>query len=114
SNTVIARDIVVGEVWLASGQSNMEWPVSRVDPEEQKLAATPLPLVRHLKIERAVAAEPAEGVTTGGWQPATPENVGEFSAVAYFFAREIHRKIGVPVGIVNSSWGGTEIESWMS
>ncbi len=112
--TVTVRDVVVGELWLVSGQSNMEWPVAQAHEDERKLAAIDLPLVRHLKIERAVAAPPAYTARTSGWQPATPATVGEFSAIGYFFAREIHRKTGVPVGIVNSSWGGTPIEAWMS
>lgn len=113
-DTVTVRDLVVGEVWLASGQSNMEWTVAQVHEDERKLAATDLPLVRHLKIERAVAAAPAYTVRTSGWQPASPATVDGFTAVGYFFAREIHRKTGRPVGIVNSSWGGTPIEAWMS
>ncbi|HVU22934.1 MAG TPA: sialate O-acetylesterase [Opitutus sp.] len=108
------HDVVVGEVWLASGQSNMEMPVSRLADDEQKIAATDLPLVRQVKIERAVARTPADTVATGGWQPAAPATVGDFSAVAYFFARELQRKLGEPVGIINSTWGGTEIEAWMS
>ena len=112
--TVAVRDVLVGEVWLASGQSNMEWSVSDLNEAEKKIAAVDLPLVRHLKIERSVAAAPADTVKTSGWQPATPQNVGGFSAVAYFFARDLQRKLGVPVGIVHSSWGGTAIESWMS
>jgi sialate O-acetylesterase len=112
--TIALHDVVVGEVWLASGQSNMEWPVSHVDEEEKKIASVDLPLVRHLRIEHAVAAVPADTVATSGWRPASPQTVGEFSAVGYFFARELQRKLGVPVGIIHSSWGGTAIESWMS
>lgn len=112
--TVVLHDVVVGEVWLASGQSNMEWPVSYLCEEEKKLAAVDLPLVRQFKIERAVAGAPAETAKNSGWQPALRDKAGDFSAIGYFFARELHRKFGVPVGIVNSSWGGTEIEPWMS
>jgi sialate O-acetylesterase len=114
NETVTVRDVLVGDVWLASGQSNMEWPVSLVRPEEQKIAAVELPLVRQLQIAHTVKAEPADHAPTSGWQPASPASVGSFTAVGYFFAREIHRKTGVPIGIVNSSWGGTPIEAWMS
>jgi sialate O-acetylesterase len=113
-STIILHDIVVGEVWLASGQSNMEWPVSNLCEDEKKLAAIDLPLVRHLKVERAVAGAPIETATTAGWSTASPQTVGDFSAVGYFFARDLQRKLNMPVGIVNSSWGGTEIEAWMS
>jgi sialate O-acetylesterase len=112
--TITLHDILVGEVWLASGQSNMEWTVANLREDERALAAVDLPLVRHLKIERAVADSPADTARTSGWKSASPQTVGEFSAVGYFFAREIQRKLGVPVGILNSSYGGTSIESWMS
>ncbi len=112
--TVVLHDIVVGEVWLASGQSNMQWPVSYLRPDEKQLAAVDLPLVRHLNIEHAVAATPERNARTSGWKPASPQTVGDFTAVGYFFARDLQRKLGVPVGIIHSSWGGTAIESWMS
>jgi sialate O-acetylesterase len=117
-NTVTVHDVVVGEVWLCSGQSNMEFTVagnwSRVDNADAEVAAANYPLVRQLRIERTVATAPATAAKTGGWQPASPKTVGEFTAVGYFFARDIHHALGVPVGIVLSSWGGTPIESWMS
>lgn len=113
-STVVLSDVVVGEVWLVSGQSNMEWPVSYLSEEERKLAAVDLPLVRHLKIEREVAGTPAETAKTGGWQPALRDHVGDFSAIGYLFARDLQRRLGLPVGIINSSWGGTAIEAWMS
>lgn len=111
---VVVRDVLVGDVWVASGQSNMEWPVSFLREDEKKIAAVDLPLVRQLKIERASASHPQDSAKTSGWETASPATVGNFSAVGYFFARELQRKLGVPVGIVNSSWGGTEIEAWMS
>lgn len=114
NETVVIRDVLVGEVWLASGQSNMEWPISKVHDDEKRMTAIEMPLLRHLKIERTVAGRPAETVGTSAWEKASPDTVGGFSAVAYFFARELQRKIGVPVGIIDSSWGGTEIEAWMS
>ena len=113
-NTVTVHDVVVGEVWLCSGQSNMEWPVSRAENAAAEIAAAQFPLVRHVHIEHTVADAPAEMVKTRGWQPATPPNVGGWTAVGYFFAREIHEKTGVPIGIVHSSWGGTPVEAWMS
>ena len=119
-NTVTVHDVLVGEVWLCSGQSNMEFTVDsggevyRVDHADAEEAAANYPLIRQLKIERAVATEPATTAKTSGWQPASPSTVREFTAVGYFFARDIHRALGVPVGIILSSWGGTPIESWMS
>jgi sialate O-acetylesterase len=119
-DTVTVHDVVVGEVWLCSGQSNMEFTVNnggstyRVENAEAEVAAANDPLVRQLRIEKAVATGPARSARTSGWVPASPKTVGEFTAVGYFFARDIHRALGVPVGIVLSSWGGTPIESWMS
>ncbi len=114
TESTVVHDVLVGEVWLASGQSNMEWSVSSLASEELKLASVDLPLLRQLKIQRSVASAPADTVKTDGWQPATPRTVGAFSAVGYFFARDLQRKLGVPVGLINSSYGGTEIEAWMS
>ena len=113
-NTLTVRDVVVGEVWLCSGQSNMEWPVSRAANAAAEIAAANFPLLREVHVEHTVAEAPAERVVTRGWQPATPQNVGGWTAVGYFFAREIHQRLGVPVGIVHSSWGGTPVESWLS
>ena len=113
-NTITVRDVVVGDVWLCSGQSNMEFAVSRALHGAQEAAAANFPLVRHVKIDRTVAESAAVRVRATGWKPATPEHAGSFTAVGYFSAREIHQKTGVPIGIVHSSWGGTPIESWMS
>jgi len=121
-NTLTLHDIVVGEVWLCSGQSNMEFMVKQARDAAQETAAANFPLIRHVKIARTVADAPADTVrTTGGfggltagWQPASPQTAGDFTVVGYFFAREIFQKLNVPVGLVNSSWGGTPVESWMS
>jgi len=113
-NTLTLRDVVVGEVWLCSGQSNMEWPVSRAADAAREIAAASFPLIRHVRIEHVVTESPAESVPTSGWLAATPETVGGFTAVGYFFARDLWQKLGVPIGIVHSSWGGTPVESWLS
>ena len=123
-NTLVLHDVVVGEVWLCSGQSNMEFTVearagtwqarSRVANAPAEIAAASFPLIRHVRIEPTVAETPADTVQTGGWQPTTPQTVGGFTAVGYFFARDIFQKLGVPVGLVHSSRGGTPVESWMS
>ena len=113
SSTVTLRDVVVGEVWLASGQSNMEWPLqnSRGYDEEKSLPANPL--IRHLKIARSPADLPVSVVKTDGWQTASPATIGNFSGIGYFFARHLTEKLNVPVGIMHASWGGTPIESWL-
>jgi sialate O-acetylesterase len=114
SNTLTLHDVVVGEVWLASGQSNMEWPLAKARDAEREIAAASFPLIRHIRIDHAIAEQPADFARTGGWQSASPATAGAFTAVGYFFARDLHRKLGVPVGIINCSFGGTPIEAWMS
>ncbi len=111
-NTVTIRDVLVGEVWLASGQSNMEWPVARSADAEKEIAAARFPLIREFNAARTSVMEPAHTVA-GAWKICSPESAGDFSAVAYHFARSLHRRLGVPVGIVNSTWGGTAIEAWL-
>ena len=113
-NEVTVKDVLVGEVWLASGQSNMEWNVGG-SREEDKAAATsqPLPLVRMITVPKKVTHERQQDFQ-GNWRPATPEHVMGFSAVGYFFGRNIHEQVKVPVGIINSSWGGTRIDPWLA
>lgn len=113
-NTLVVHDVVVGEVWLCSGQSNMELTVDRGLNAEAEIAAARYPLLRHVRIERQMSETPADRVATSGWLPATPQHVGGFTAVGYFFARDMHEKLGVPVGLVHASWGGTPVEAWMS
>ena len=112
-NTVKVTNVVVGDVWLASGQSNMEWELAKSAEAAEEIPRADVPLLRQFKVERAPAAEPADDVK-GRWIVATPQTAGDFSAVAYFFAREIVRETGQPVGIINSTYGGTQIESWTS
>lgn len=112
-NTVRVTDVVIGDVWLCSGQSNMEWPVKSAQNADQEMAAADLPLIRHLKVKRTVADRPAEQVE-GAWVSCSPSTVGDFTAVGYFFARELFPRINVPIGLINSTWGGTPIESWLS
>lgn len=111
--TLIVHDILIGEVWLATGQSNMTRPLSSLPDAETMLATVNNPFVRHINIALTTADTPADSVETSGWLPATPENAGKFSAVAWFFSAELQRKLGVPVGIIHSSWGGSSIEAWM-
>lgn len=115
---VILHDIVVGEVWLCSGQSNMEFPVDggtarQVDNAQDEVAAANYPLIRQFKVARQVSATPME-TAQGDWQPCSPESVRAFTAVGYFFARDLYVRLNVPIGIVNCTCSGTPLESWMS
>ncbi len=113
SNSLTLTDVLVGEVWLGSGQSNMAMQVSRAKHFEQEQAAAKFPQLRMFTEGRAVAGS-AQTQGKGKWVLCTPETVGGFSATAYFFGREIHKSLNVPVGLINSSVGGTPIESWIA
>jgi sialate O-acetylesterase len=112
-NTITINDVLVGEVWLGSGQSNMAMTVNRAQNFEQEQAAAKFPQIRMFKEESGPAAT-AQTVGKGRWLVCTPESVGGFSAALYFFGRELHRTLGAPVGLINSSVGGTPIESWIA
>ena len=116
NNTVTVGDVWFGDVWIAAGQSNMELPMQRVrDRYADEIAAARLPLLRQFKVPKGYDFErPREDVENGGWIASTPESVLDFSAVAWFFAKSIHARYGVPIGIVNSSYGGSPAEGWMS
>lgn len=109
---LVLRDVWLGDVWLASGQSNMEWSVADAAQAEREIAAARWPQIRHVKVARRASLQPEADLAPVAWQPALPATVAGFSAVGYFFARELHRATGVPIGIVNASWGGTHIETW--
>jgi sialate O-acetylesterase len=113
-NTLTIHDVLVGDVWICGGQSNMEFAVRDARDGAHEAAAADQPLIRHLKIDRKLAEEPREDFTATPWRRAEPAYVGNFTAAGYFFAREMVRATGGPVGLVNCSWSGTSIEPWMS
>jgi sialate O-acetylesterase len=110
--TVAFSDILIGDVWLASGQSNMEWPVAWAQDATRELAAADWPEIRLLKVPHQVAAHPRDTLELSGWQVCSPESVKMFSAVAYFFGRDLHAHLHVPIGLIDSSWGGAAMEAW--
>ena len=112
-NTIDLNNVLVGEVWVCSGQSNMEWPVAASDNPQPVIAAANDPNLRLFTVEKRIAATPQADVR-GKWDPTTPQTVGSFSAVGYFFGRALRQSLGVPVGLIDSSWGGTRVEAWMS
>lgn len=114
SETRTVRDVVVGEVWLCSGQSNMQWTVKQSANADREIAAGTFPLIRHFRVPQEHATEPRETTGPAKWMAASPQTVGSFSAVAYYFARDLHRELNVPVGLINTSWGGKMIEVFMS
>jgi sialate O-acetylesterase len=117
--TIILSNILVGDVWLASGQSNMEFPLQSqdgfggVNDAEREVAQAHYPSMRLFLVTRDAALTPRQDVRSDGWQAVTPANVGRFSAVAYLFGRELHQRHAVPIGLIESSWGGTPAECWI-
>lgn len=113
NNTITLANIVVGEVWLVSGQSNMEWVVKNTyDAAIDIPASANFPLIRHIQIQRKVSDTPL-ATATGKWQVAAADTTGYFSAVGYYFALDLCQVLRIPVGIINSSLGGTPVESWI-
>lgn len=110
-NTLTLENVLVGEVWVCSGQSNMEWPMTRVDNTEQEIEAADHPRLRLFSVKRTTSETPLDDVEAS-WRTCTPETVHDFSAVAYFFGRGLHEKLDVPVGLVKTAWGGTPAEYW--
>ncbi|MFL5562774.1 MAG: sialate O-acetylesterase [Gemmatimonadaceae bacterium] len=107
-------DVMVGDVWVASGQSNMEFTLAAASNATDAIASSHDSLLREFKVPVSWAVQPAQDIDGGSWAPADPQHVGAFSAVAYFFARDLRASEHVPIGIVNSTWGGSAIETWLS
>lgn len=112
-NTLLLDDLLAGDVWLCSGQSNMEFKLSRSAGGAEAVASADFPQIRLFTVGRQVAATPLESLS-GAWQRCTPESAAGFSAVGFFFGRDLHKKLGVPIGLIHSSWGGTPAEAWVA
>ncbi len=113
SNVDVITNVLVGEVWLCSGQSNMAFQVKSSNNPEKEIAAANYPMIRCFTVERNMSAMPLDSFS-GSWAVCSPETAGNFTAVGYFFARNLWNELQVPIGIINSSWGGTDIEPWTS
>lgn len=111
NNSVTIKDVLIGEVWLCSGQSNMEWRVQQSTNAEEEIAAANYPLIRHMKVAHRPSTVPLDDIPTE-WQVCSPDTVAQFTGVGYFMARHLHQELDVPVGLINSSWGGTRVEPW--
>jgi len=111
---VVLKNVVVGEVWICSGQSNMEWKVEAADNAKQEIASASHPSMRLFVAPQIPANEPLRSIHGARWVECSPATVAKFSALGYYFGRELQRKLDVPVGLINSSWGATRAEWWMS
>lgn len=116
-NSILISNVLVGDVWICSGQSNMEMPIAAwgfINNYQQEIAAADYPNIRHFKVPQKIASQPKTDVSGGEWQVCNSKNAGNFSAVAYFFARELNKELNIPIGLLNTTWGGTQVESWTS
>lgn len=112
-NTLTFKNVLVGEVWICSGQSNMEWPLINAKDGAKAVAEANYPQIHLFTVEKTTSATLRDDVK-GRWVVTTPESVGQFSAVGYFFGREIYERLKIPVGLIHTSWGGTPAEAWTS
>lgn len=113
SNKITLEDVLVGEVWVGSGQSNMEWQLQRSADPAEAIAAAQHPNIRLFHVKKVQKKEPANDVeVTAHWNACTPKTIPAFSAVLYYFGRDLHEELDIPIGLINSSWGGSPIEPW--
>jgi sialate O-acetylesterase len=116
TNTIKLKDILVGDVWVCGGQSNMGWKLSwGVEGKDEAIATANFPLIRLFTVKESISFQIKDDVVSDkGWEPCSPSNVGDFSAVAFFFGRELYQKYKIPVGLISSNRGGTPAEAWLS
>jgi sialate O-acetylesterase len=112
-NGVTIKDVLVGEVWVGSGQSNMEFALQTAVNHDEEIARADFPMIHLFIVKRIVAEQPAEDVG-GSWQVCSPQSAPRFSAVEYFFGRHLYNTLHVPMGLIESNWGGTPAQSWTS
>ena len=113
-NLIELNDVLVGEVWICSGQSNMEWPMTRAFNPKEEIANAKYPLIRLFNVPGHTTSHTPQENGKGDWKVCSPETVSGFSAVGYYFGRRLHKQLNVPIGLVGSNWGGTRIEPWTS
>jgi sialate O-acetylesterase len=119
SGSQTLRNILIGDVWFCSGQSNMEMPIQGWNKDSianagNEIKSANYPQIRLFTVEKSMAYAPAEDVKGGQWQVCSPQTVGAFSATAFFFGRKLNTELNIPVGLINSTWGGTNIQAWTS
>ncbi len=113
-NSIQIKNVLVGEVWICSGQSNMEWTVGQSMNAKNEIAMANNDFIRHIKIAKEIGSLPNKDISSGSWEVCDSTTVGTFSGIGYFFAKNIYNELKIPVGLINSSWGGTNIETWIS
>ena len=114
NNKISINDVLVGEVWICSGQSNMEWPVNLTFDADVVKAAANYPKIRMINFPNRGSQKPVWTHEGSAWSVCSPETVGGFSAVGYFFGRQLYQTIDVPIGLINNSWGGSAVDAWIN
>lgn len=112
--TIHIKNVMVGEVWICSGQSNMEWTVRQSEGAKEVIQTADNFFIRHIKIDKEIQTIPQGNLKTSGWQMCDSTTVGDFTGVGYFFAKKMYQELKVPIGLINASWGGTNVETWIS
>jgi len=113
-NKLVVKNVLIGEVWICSGQSNMAFTVSEGLNAEKEINEADYPLIRHFTVERDVSSLPLDDIKKGKWEVCNKTTVGNFTAVGYFFAKKLYDELKIPIGLINTSWGGTGSETWTS
>lgn len=113
-NKILISNILIGEVWICSGQSNMEMTVANSADAAREISMADFPQIRHIKIPNKISGVPVDTMAQAEWKTASPATVGNFTAVGYYFARKLYNELHVPIGLINSSWGGSMVETWIS
>ncbi|MFC3335139.1 sialate O-acetylesterase [Flavobacterium palustre] len=113
-NKIVIKDVLVGEVWICSGQSNMEFQMYKLPDFETQKAQSNEPMIRQFLVVQDLSGTPKEDLKEGKWTVSNKENIKDFTAVGYFFAKKIYTELKIPIGIINTSWGGTCVETWTS
>jgi len=113
-NNIVLSNILIGDVYICSGQSNMEFELKQANNAAQEIAASSYPTIRLFTVKKAMSFTEQKDVQAEQWEECSPSSSGDFSAVAYFFARKLIKDIHIPIGLIHSSWGGTNIETWTS
>lgn len=109
--TITLQDILLGDIWICSGQSNMQWPVARANNADKEIAAADYPKIRLFTVGRNPSVQPVKEVS-GQWKQASPETVPDFSAVGFFFGRELYQQLNIPIGLIDNAWGGMPAEAY--
>ena len=114
SNELKLRNILIGDVWVCSGQSNMEWPLSKVNSAVKEMTAANFPNIRLFTVPKKISGSPLDDCEPSNWLVCDSASASWFSAVGYFFGRNLNQKLEIPIGLIHTSWGGTDIETWMN